>query len=147
MRGTIARGARALAALAAVLILTPSAGAVNLSPEERAEICKEAAARYKELYGKDMSQEPVQIIAMYKYTFCPTKLEVKQGTTVRFINLDKRTTHSFWFREAGRPESDRYFGGEGADMKMDLPVGSHTYLCGPHFEREGMIGEIKVVPP
>ncbi len=124
----------------------PGAPAAATSADEQKVVCEEAAGRYRELYGKAMTDEPVQIIAMYKYTFCPPKLDVRQGSKVRFINLDKRTTHSFWFRDAGRPESDRYFGGEGADMVMDLPAGTHTYLCGPHYEREGMIGEINVVP-
>lgn len=137
---------RVCAPLAAALLVLASPAAA-LTPEEQAEICKEAAERYKEQFGKQMGQEPVQVIAMYKYTFCPTKLEVKQGTKVRFINLDKRTTHSYWFRDAGRPESERYFGGEGSEMTMDLPPGTHTYLCGPHFEREGMVGEITIVAP
>jgi plastocyanin len=136
----------ALGALGAALMLSPAAYAVKLTPEEQAEICREAAVRYKELYGKEMAQESVQVIAMYKYTFCPVKLQVKQGAKVRFINLDKRTTHSYWFRDAGRDESERYFGGEGSEMVMDLPVGSHTYLCGPHYESEGMIGAIEIVP-
>ena len=133
------------AAIVAALAGT-AAPALAVTPEERLEICKEASTRYKELYGKEMSEEPVQVIAMYKYTFCPTKLQVKKGSKVRFINLDKRTTHSYWFRDAGRPESERYFGGEGSEMTMDLPEGCHTYLCGPHYEREGMIGSIEVVP-
>lgn len=135
----------ALCTLAAALA-APDAPATATTADEQKAICEEAAGRYRELYGKAMTDEPVQIITMYKYTFCPPKLDVRQGSTVRFINLDKRTTHSFWFRDAGRPESDRYFGGEGSDMVMDLPAGTHTYLCGPHYEREGMIGEINVVP-
>lgn len=146
MVACIARRALEGAALGLVAILFTAAPALALTPEEQAEICKEAQARYKELYGKEMSEEPVQVIAMYKYSFCPTKLQVKKGAKVRFINLDKRTSHSYWFRDAGRPESDRYFGGEGSEMTMDLPEGSHTYLCGPHYEREGMIGSIEVVP-
>lgn len=130
------------AGLLAVVSVTAEAG----SPEEQAQICAEAAERYKETFGKAMTEEPVQIIAMYKHTFCPPKLAVKQGSKVRFINLDKRTTHSYWFRDAGRPESERYFGGEGNEMTMDLPPGTHTYLCGPHFEREGMVGEITITP-
>lgn len=137
-------GAALLAFAAAAT--APGAPATATTADEQKAICDEAAGRYRELYGKAMADEPVQIIAMYKYTFCPPKLDVRQGSKVRFINLDKRTTHSFWFRDAGRPESDRYFGGEGADMVMDLPAGTHTYLCGPHYEREGMIGEINVVP-
>lgn len=132
--------------LAAGLLAAASLPAAAASPEEQAQICAEAAERYKEQFGKAMTDEPVQIIAMYKYTFCPPKLAIKQGSKVRFVNLDKRTTHSYWFRDAGRAESERYFGGEGSEMTMDLPPGTHTYLCGPHFEREGMVGEITITP-
>ncbi|MEW5962836.1 MAG: plastocyanin/azurin family copper-binding protein [Pseudomonadota bacterium] len=135
-----------LSHFAAGLLAAASVPAAAASPEEQAQICAEAAARYQETFGKAMTDEAVQIIAMYKHTFCPPKLTVKQGSRVRFINLDKRTTHSFWFRDAGRPESERYFGGEGSEMTMDLPPGTHTYLCGPHFEREGMVGEITITP-
>lgn len=135
-----------LAALGLASSLTTTSPAIAASAQEQEEVCKEAAERYKEVYGKTMAEEPVLVIAMYKFTFCPPKLEVKQGTKVRFVNLDKRTSHSYWFRDAGRPESERYFSGEGSEMTMDLPPGTHTYLCGPHFEREGMIGEITITP-
>jgi plastocyanin len=135
------------AALLSCAVVAGALDATAATPEEeRKAICEEAAARYQDLHGRAMADEPVQIIAMYKYTFCPPKLDVRQGSKVRFINLDKRTSHSFWFRDAGRPESERYFGGEGSEMVMDLPAGTHTYLCGPHYEREGMIGEITIVP-
>lgn len=140
------RCAPALIALLAVWGAVGPRPAIAVSAEERKEICREAAERYRELHGRAMSDEPVQVIAMYKHTFCPPRLDVRRGGKVRFINLDKRTTHSFWFRDAGKPESERFLGGEGAEMVMDLPPGTHTYLCGPHYEREGMIGEINVVP-
>ena len=143
--GAIARTAALAAAMA--LGYGPSAAAGEAEADaEKAAICAKAEERYKSLFGKAMADEPVKIIAMYKYTFCPLKLEVKQGETVRFINLDKRTSHSVWFKDAGKPESDRYFGGEGADVVIDLEPGDHTYLCGPHHEREKMIGEVTVLP-
>ena len=136
----------AAAAVAAAMVLNVATSAHATTDEEKAAICAKADARYKKLYGKSMADEPVQIIGMYKYTFCPWKLEVKRGDTVRFINIDKRTSHSFWFKEAGKPESERYFGGEGTDLVIDLEPGTHTFLCGPHNERENMIGEMTVLP-
>ena len=70
----------------------------------------------------------------------------KRGSKVRFINLDKRTSHSFWFRDAGKPESERFFGGEGTEIEIDLEPGTHRLLCGPHYETKGMIGEVTVSP-
>jgi plastocyanin len=69
---------------------------------------------------------------------------VKQGATVRWINVDRRTSHSVWFKEAGRGESERAFPEELVEMTIDLPPGEHPYLCGPHWEREGMVGRLRV---
>ena len=96
----------------------------------------------EELFGKPSKDEPVTIVKMYKYTFCPIELKVKQGTTVRFVNVDKRTSHSVWFKEQGKDESDRLFSEESVEVKMDFPPGEVDYLCGPHFEKEGMKARI-----
>lgn len=120
--------------------------AMSASPEELKAICTEAAQRYEEMFGQPQVAAPQPVVAMFKHTFCPLQLTVKQGSTVRFVNVDRRTTHSFWFRDAGRPESDRIFSGEGTTMTIDLPVGEHVYLCGPHWENEKMIGRITVTP-
>lgn len=135
--------------LATVLLL----GCMAVAPAARAgsdaelrEICAEADKRYEEMYGKAVKDEPVVIVTMYKHTFCPPSLTVKQGTRIRFVNVDKRTSHSFWFRDDNQPESDRYFSGEGTEIVADFPPGEHTYLCGPHWEREGMIGKLTVTP-
>jgi plastocyanin len=29
-------------------------------------------------------------------------------------------------------------------MTIDLPTGVYSYLCGPHWEKEGMIGRLTV---
>lgn len=123
-----------------------SAAAAATSPEEQRQICAEAEQRYAETFGKAAKDEPVTVVMMFKHTFCPPSLTVKQGTKLRFVNVDKRTSHSFWFRDANRPESERFFGGESVEMTVDLPVGEHTYLCGPHWQQDGMIGKLLVVP-
>lgn len=132
-----------VAGIALILTASPAAAA---SPAEQAEICKEAAERFLELHGKPAASEQPPVVLMYKHTFCPPELTVKQGSAVRFLNMDRRTSHSFWFRDAGRPESDRYFSGEGATITIDLPPGEHTFLCGPHWEQEKMVGKLIVTP-
>ncbi|MDA7948577.1 MAG: plastocyanin/azurin family copper-binding protein [Hyphomicrobiaceae bacterium] len=135
-------------ALAALLMLGISATtpprADAASDAERAKICEEAEQRYQKLFGKPSKDEPVTIVKMYKYTFCPVELKVKQGTTVRWVNVDKRTSHSVWFKEQGKAESDRLFSEENVEIKMDFPPGDLGYLCGPHFEKEGMKARIIV---
>jgi len=135
---------RMLTALTAMLVFAGSALAAT--PEEAAAICEEAARRYQEQFGSAQSAAQEPVVAMYKHTFCPRRLTVKQGAVVEFVNVDKRTTHSFWFRDAGKPESERFLPGEGAAMTIDLPPGEHTYLCGPHWEREDMTGTLTVTP-
>ncbi len=121
---------------------TPVAGAVT--DEERKKTCDKAEKRYQKLFGKPSAEEDVTIVKMYKYTFCPASVEVKQGATVRWVNVDRRTTHSTWFKEAGKPESDRLFSEEKVEMTFDLPAGVYPYLCGPHWKEDGMIGQVTV---
>ena len=137
---------RLAVSLTIVLALSAPGPARGASPEELKVICAEAAQRYEQLFGHPQSAAPQPVVVMFKHTFCPLHLTVKQGSTVRFVNVDRRTTHSFWFRDAGRPESERFFSGEGTTMTIDLPAGEHTYLCGPHWEHEKMIGRITVTP-
>lgn len=132
--------------VAATALLISAGSALAATPEEVAAICEEAARRYEEQFGSAQRAAPQPVVAMYKHTFCPRHLVVKQGAVVTFVNVDKRTTHSFWFRDAGRPESERLLSGESATMTIDLPPGEHKYLCGPHWEREDMIGTLTVTP-
>lgn len=121
---------------------TMMAGAT--SDEERKNICAKAEQRYQKLFGKPSAEEDVFIVKMYKYTFCPLKIEIKQGTTVRWVNVDRRTSHSVWFKDADKPESDRLFSEEKTEMTFDLPIGEYPYLCGPHWKGDGMKGRVVV---
>ena len=124
-------------------MMTPGIAA---AASDKAKICEEAEQRYQKIYKKPSSEEDVTIVKMYKYTFCPVEVTVKQGTTVRWVNVDKRTSHSTWFKEAGKEEGERLFPDEKAEMKFDLPPGEYPYLCGPHWESDGMIGKVTVTP-
>ena len=132
-----------LAALSSAMFLMAALTGTDAAGDaDRAKICDAAEKRYQELFGRSSKEEPVTIVKMYKYTFCPIELTVKQGTTVRFVNVDKRTSHSVWFKEQGKEESDRLFSEENVEIKMDFPPGEVDYLCGPHFEKEGMKARI-----
>jgi plastocyanin len=135
----------AAAALLVAVFLVQPATAQEMTAEQK-QICAEAQARYKDLFGKLPSEEKVTVVLMYNMTFCPLRLQVKAGTTVRWVNVDKRTSHSVWFKDDGRPESDRKFPEEALEMPIDLPPGEHIYWCGPHGERENMRATITVVP-
>ncbi len=126
--------------------LSPGPTFATSDEAERERICAKAEKRYQELFGKPSSAEPVVIVTMYKYTFCPTVLTVKRGTTVRWVNVDKRTSHSVWLKEAGKEESDRLFPEESWEITYDVPPGEYPYLCGPHGKEEGMTGKVIVTP-
>jgi plastocyanin len=70
--------------------------------------------------------------------FTPERVEVRVGTTVRWINADKRTSHSvIWLGPAGF-ESERFFPGESYERKFEKP-GAYPYGCGPHPEMRGVV--------
>lgn len=118
--------------------------AAGLSEAERVELCRDAEQRYRTIFGRAPSEEPFVVVLMYKDNFCPRDLTVRQGGELRWINVDRRTSHSVWFKEAGKPESDRAFPEDVITMTIDWPPGDYPYLCGPHWEREGMVGRITV---
>ena len=132
-----------VAALALALPLVPAAMSADQSEVEK--ICAQAEARYQKLYGDQPVEEGVVVIKMYKYTFCPIDLEVKPGTKLRWINVDKRTSHSVWFKEQGKEESERLFPDEFVEMTMTEP-GTFNYQCGPHGEQENMRAKVTVTP-
>ena len=125
------------------LVLVAAGAALAEDADERAAICAEAEERYVELFGAPSAEaEGVTVVTMYKYNFCPREITVKVGTTVRWVNVDKRTSHSVIVK--GEPESDRAFPEESLEFTF-LNVGSDEYLCGPHWERRDMIGMVTVV--
>jgi plastocyanin len=77
-------------------------------------------------------------VLIQDYKYVPAALKVKVGTTVKWINNEKRTTHSILFTGPGGFESERIFPGESWQRKFDAP-GSFAYSCGPHPEMKGQI--------
>lgn len=110
------------------------------------DICAEAEERYVELIGHPSAEEDgVTVVTMYKYNFCPSEITVPVGTTVRWVNVDKRTSHSVLVKNSGLPESDRAFPEEIIEFTFLVP-GPQDYLCGPHWEVQNMIGRVTVDP-
>lgn len=115
-----------------------------LAEGEEAAVCAEAEERYVEMFGAPSSEaDGVRVVKMYEYSFCPREITVKVGETVRWVNVDKRTSHSVIVK--GEPESDRAFPEEHIEFTFMVPGPPEDYLCGPHWERRGMIGVVTVV--
>lgn len=81
--------------------------------------------------------EPV-VVTIDGYKFLPPKITVKVGTTVRWLNAEKRTSHSVWFKDEGLEESPRFFPDEFWERTFDRP-GIYPYTCGPHPEMNAVV--------
>ena len=130
--------------LSPALLSLATAVPVFAGDDDKAALCAEAEERYVEMFGAPSSEaEGVTVVTMYKYSFCPAEITVPVGTTVRWVNVDKRTSHSVLSPDAGMPESDRAFPEEHVEFTFLEPVDAQT-LCGPHWETQEMIGMVKV---
>ena len=78
------------------------------------------------------------VVEIKEYKFQPPTVTVKVGATVKWVNREKRTSHSVWFKDEGLPESDRFFPEESWQRTFDKP-GTYPYTCGPHPEMFGTV--------
>lgn len=78
------------------------------------------------------------VVEIRDYKFLPQLLRIQTGDAVRWINREKRTSHSVLFKDAATLESERLFPDESWVRKFDLP-GRYPYTCGPHPEMSGQI--------
>lgn len=129
---------RWLSLLAAAVLVGPAPAGAAGDPA----LCDEADARYAKLMGDAPVAPGVVIVKMYKFNFCPSRVEIAPGTTVRWINLE-RTSHNAWLKDSGQTEPERLFQGESWEFTFSQP-GEYPYLCGPHWQQEGMTGTVVV---
>ena len=81
----------------------------------------------------------VTVVDIRDYKFVPATLKVRTGTTVKWTNSEKRTTHSIVFTgPLAPPASERFFPGESWQYRFDKP-GSYPYTCEPHPEMKGLV--------
>lgn len=131
---------------AALLCAALPVFAAEEDPEKQAAICAEAEERYVELFGHPSAEaDGATVVTMYKYSFCPREITVPLGTTVRWVNVDKRTSHSVVVK--GEPESVRAFPEEVIEYTFLVAGDAQEYLCGPHWESHDMIGMVTVSKP
>ncbi len=72
------------------------------------------------------------------YKFTPQEITIKPGTTVHWVNREKRQYHSVWFEKLGEPEPDYLFPDDSYDRTFDK-AGDFPYRCGPHPEMTGVV--------
>lgn len=86
------------------------------------------------LYAKDN----VVTVEIIKYKFTPQEITVAPGTTVRWVNKEKRQYHSVWFKALNEVEPDYIFPDESYERKFET-AGVFPYRCGPHPEMTGTV--------
>ena len=82
--------------------------------------------------------EELVVVSIEKMQFNPQQIKIKPGTTVKWVNHEKRNNHSILFEAEGLPESDRLFPDESWQRTFEKP-GVYPYLCGPHHEMTGVV--------
>lgn len=80
---------------------------------------------------------PTVEVVIEQMKFVPEAVKVEPGTTVRWVNREKRNNHSVLFTQEGL-ESERFFPGESWARKFDKP-GTYPYICGPHPHMTGVV--------
>ncbi|PHQ81010.1 MAG: plastocyanin [Coxiella sp. (in: Bacteria)] len=89
------------------------------------------------VYAESASKEKVTI-EIKKFAFIPAVLTVSIGTTVRWINAEKRQYHSVWFESLDKEETDYFFPEETYERTFNK-VGTYHYRCGPHERMKGTV--------
>ncbi len=84
-----------------------------------------------------LAQQTVEV-TIQDYRFSPQEVRIKAGDTVKWINREKRTSHSVLFPAENGLESERLFPGEHWQRTFTRP-GAYSYRCGPHEEMKGLI--------
>ncbi len=84
-----------------------------------------------------LAQQTLEV-SIRDYRFSPSELHIKVGDTVKWINREKRTSHSVLFPAENGLESERMLPLEHWQRTFERP-GSYGYRCGPHEEMKGMV--------
>lgn len=84
-----------------------------------------------------LAQQAVDVI-IQDYRFQPSEIRVVEGSVVRWVNKEKRTSHSVVFAAELGGESERFFPDEHWQKRFDI-VGTFPYQCDPHPEMKGTV--------
>ncbi len=90
------------------------------------------------LFSLSALAQHVTEVRIEGYKYYPTDLSIKVGDSVRWVNREKRTSHSVLFPAEGGLESERMFPDESWLRRFDK-AGRYEYHCGPHPEMKGSI--------
>lgn len=105
-------------------------------------IVKWAAALFLAAFASWAGAGETVEVSIVKMEFEPQHVKIKPGTTVTWVNKEKRNNHSVYFEKEGLAESERFFPGESWQRTFDNP-GLYPYRCGPHPEMTGVVEVVK----
>lgn len=77
-------------------------------------------------------------VTIQEYRYQPAEVRIKVGDTVKWVNREKRTSHSVLFPAEGGLESERFFPDESWQRRFAKP-GRYPFHCGPHPEMTGVV--------
>ena len=80
-------------------------------------------------------------VEIFEYQFIPEELTIEPGTTVRWVNNEKRQFHNVWFQASGEEPVEYLFPGDTYEKRFEHE-GEYPYVCKPHEKR--MSGRIVV---
>lgn len=84
-----------------------------------------------------LGQQTIEVL-IRDYRFSPAEVHIKAGDAVRWVNREKRTSHSVLFPNENGLESERLFPDE-QWQRTFTQRGSYAYRCGPHEEMTGLV--------
>ena len=87
--------------------------------------------------GPAQAEQTVEVVVQ-NYRYQPQVVRIKVGDTVKWVNREKRTSHSVVFPAEQGGESERFFPDESWQRRFDTP-GRYPYHCGPHPEMTGVV--------
>lgn len=90
------------------------------------------------LFSISTLAQQVTEVRIEGYQYVPADIRIKIGDSVRWVNREKRTSHSLVFPAEGGMESDRLFPDESWLRRFDK-AGRYDYHCGPHPEMKGSV--------
>lgn len=110
---------------------------VTMNPMRTKGVFASAALLFFAAGGLAWGQQTVEVVVQ-GYQFQPQELRIRAGDTVKWVNREKRTSHSVMLPADQGGESERFFPDESWEHRFDQP-GRYPYHCGPHPEMTGLI--------
>jgi len=85
-----------------------------------------------------MGRAETVVVEIREFAFQPQRITIAPGTTVRWVNREKRQYHNVWFESLGEEEPPYLFPEEQYERTFATP-GRYPYRCGPHPQMEGEV--------